>query len=152
MRNLKLLLVLLGATVAVVLVLYVAFHFIFLDLFVDWWWFESLNFESYFWLKLLYKFFLSGGVTLAFFTIFFLHFWIASGFLGLNPPQDVLDNQEKKQVFQKLADTFISRSGKVYTPISLFLAIFVAAPFYSQWETSLLFFFGSSSGVTEPMY
>jgi len=152
MRNLKFLPAIIGATLVIAIILYVAFHFIFLDLFVDLWWYQSLKLESYFWLRLLYKFFLSGGVTLAFFAIFFFHFWIASRYLGLNPPDEVINNSDKRRRFQRFADVFMSGSVKVYTPISLVLAIFVAIPFYYQWEASLLFFFGSDSGVTETVY
>lgn len=152
MRNLKFLPALIGATLVTAIIVYVAFYFIFLDLFVDLWWFQSLNFESYFWLKLLYKFFLSGAVTLAFFTVFFFHFWIASRYLGLNPPDEVMDNTAKRRRFQNFADVFMSGSVKIYTPISLLLAIFIAIPFYTQWETSLLFFFGSDSGVKDSVY
>ncbi|MDD1626548.1 MAG: UPF0182 family protein [Methylococcaceae bacterium] len=152
MRNLKFLPAIIGATLVIAIILYVAFHFIFLDLFVDLWWFQSLKLEPYFWLRLLYKFFISGGVTLVFFAIFFFHFWIASRYLGLNPPDEVLDNLDKRRRFQRFADIFMNGSVKVYTPISIALAIFVAIPFYNQWETSLLFFFGSDSGVTETVY
>ena len=152
MRNLKFLPALIGATLVIAIMLYVAFHFIFLDLFVDLWWYQSLNLGTYFWLRLLYKFFLSGGVTLAFFAIFFFHFWIASRYLGLNPPDEVLNNLDKRQRFQRFADVFMNGSAKVYTPVSFALAIFVALPFYNQWETSLLYFFGSNSGVTETVY
>ncbi len=152
MRNLKFLPALIGATLVIAIILYVAFYFIFLDLFVDLWWYQSLKLEAYFWLRLLYKFFLSGGVTLAFFAIIFFHFWIASRYLGLNPPDEILDNLDKRRRFQSFADVFMSGSVKVYTPISLALAIFVAIPFYHQWETSLLYFFGSDSGVTETVY
>jgi uncharacterized membrane protein (UPF0182 family) len=152
MRNLKFLPAIIGATLVIAIILYVAFHFIFLDLFVDMWWFQSLKLEPYFWLRLLYKFFISGGVTLVFFAIFFFHFWIASRYLGLNPPDEILDNLDKRRRFQRFADIFMNGSVKVYTPISIALAIFVAIPFYNQWETSLLFFFGSDSGVTETVY
>ncbi|MFZ2449438.1 MAG: UPF0182 family protein [Methylovulum miyakonense] len=152
MGKLKSLPALIGAMLVIVGVLYIAFHFIFLDLFVDLWWFQSLKLEAYFWLKLLYRFFLSGAVTLAFFTIFFLHFWIASGFLGLNPPDEVRHDAAKRRKFQGFANTFMSGSAKVYTPISLILAIFIAIPFYTQWETSLLYFFGADSGVSETVY
>ncbi|MCX7083802.1 MAG: UPF0182 family protein [Methylococcales bacterium] len=152
MRNLKFLPIALGATLVITIILYVVFHFIFIDLFVDLWWFQSLKLEAYFWLRLLYKFFLSGGVTVAFFAIFFFHFWIASRYLGLNPPDEVLNNADQRQRFQRFADMFMNGSAKIYTPISLALAIFVALPFYNQWEASLLYFFGSDSGVTENVY
>lgn len=152
MRNPKSLPALIGAILLTAIVLYVAFYFVFLDLFVDLWWYQSLKLEAYFWLRLLYKFFLSGGVTLAFFAIFFFHFWIASRYLGVNPPDELLNNIDKRKSFQRFADTFMTGSAAIYTPISLILAIFIAIPFYDQWETTLLYFFGSDSGVTEPVY
>ena len=152
MRNLKLLPAIIAATLVIAIIIYVAFHFIFLDLFVDLWWFQSLKLESYFWLRLLYRFFLSGGVTLLFFFIFFFHFWIASSYLGVNPPDEILNNIDKRRRFQRFADTFMNGSVKIYTPISLVLAFFIAIPFYEQWESALLYLFGGSSGVTEPVY
>ncbi len=153
MRNLKTLIpIIIGATIVIAIILYVAFSFIFIDLFVDLWWFSALKFEAYFWLKLLYRFFLSGGVTLVFFILFFFHFWIASRYLGLNTPDDILLNVDKRQRFQRFADVFMSGSVKIYTPLSLVLAIMIAIPFYEQWETALLFFFGNTAGITEPIY
>ena len=152
MRNWKLLPVFIGAAILTVIVAYVAFYFIFLDLFVDLWWFRSLEYEGYFWLRLLYKFIFSGGITLFFFTIFFFHFWIASRYLGLNPTDEILADLDKKQRFQRFADLFMNGSAKIYTPLSLLLAIAIAIPFYHQWESAILYFFGQASGVTEPVY
>ncbi len=152
MRNLNAIPAILFGTIVLALILFVAFHFIFLDLFVDLWWFQSIKLEHYFWLRLLYKFLLSGAVTLFFFTIFFFHFWIASRYLGLNPQEDVLINFDRNEKFQKFSEKFLYGSAKIYTPIALILAIFIAIPFYDQWETTLLYFFGGKSGVTEPMY
>ncbi len=152
MRNWKLLPVLALATIIVAVVLYVAFYFFFLDLFVDLWWFRSLDFEGYFWLRLLYRFILSGGVTLLFFGIFFFHFWIASRYLGLNPPDEVLLDADKRRRFQRFADVFMNGSIKIYTPLSFLLAVVVAIPFYEQWEQALLFFFGENSGLIDPVY
>lgn len=152
MRNLKPLPALIGATLVGVILIYAAFYFIFLELFVDLWWYKSLKLEAYFWLRLLYKFFLSGAVTMGFFGIFFFHFWIASRYLGLNPPDEILNNADKRRRFQRFADTFMSGSAKIYTPVSLILAFFIAIPFYHQWETGLLYFFGGASGVAEPVY
>jgi len=152
MRNWKLLPALAGATIVGAITLYVAFYFVFLDFFVDLWWFRSLEFEGYFWLRLLYRFIFSGAVTLFFFGIFQSHFWIASRYLGLNPPEEVLLDDAKRRRFQRFADVFMSGSFKVYTPISLFLAMLIAIPFYLQWEDALLFFFGSDAGITDPVY
>ena len=151
MRNWKLVPALFGLTLLAVIA-YILFYFVFVDFFVDLWWFRSLNFEGYFWLRLLYRFIFSGGVTILFFSIFFFHFWIASRYLGLNPPDEILVSADKRQRYQSFADIFMHGSLKVYTPLSLILAIFIASPFYHQWETSLLYFFGSSSGIVDPVY
>jgi len=152
MRNMKFLPAIIGATLIVAIILFVAFHFVFIDLFVDLWWYESLKLETYFWLRLLYKFFLSGGVTLLFFSIFFFHFWIASRYLGINATNETFNNLESRRSFQRFADIFMNGSAKVYTPISFALAIFIAIPFYNQWENALLFFFGRDSGISETVY
>ena len=152
MRNLNLIPAIILATLAAAFVLFIAFHFIFLDLFVDLWWFQAIKLEHYFWLRLLYKFFLSGVVTLFFFVIFFFHFWVASRYLGLNPQEEVLSNFDQNARFQKFSEKFLYGSAKIYTPIALILAIVIAIPFYDQWETTLLFFFGGRSGVADSVY
>lgn len=86
-----------------------------------------------------------------FFTIFFFHFWIASRYLGLNPQGEVLSNFDKNVKFQKFSEKFLYYSAKICTPVALILAIFIAVPFYDQWETTLLYFFGGRSGVTESL-
>lgn len=140
MRNWKLLPAFVAATLVAVVVSYVAFYFVFLDFFVDLWWFRSLEFEPYFWLRLLYRFIFSGAVTVFFFAVFMFHFWIASRYLGLNPPDEVLLDDGKRKRFQRFAEIFMSGSTKIYTPVSLLLAIAIAVPFYLQWEQALLFF------------
>ncbi len=152
MSNWKMLPALAGATLFFITILYIAFYFIFLDLLVDLWWFRSLEMETYYWLRLLYRFIFSGGVTVVFFAIFYFHFWIASRYLGLNPPDDVLLDADKRRRFQRFSEVFMEGSAKVYTPLSLILAVVIALPFYDQWESAILFFFGSESGVTDPVY
>jgi uncharacterized protein len=152
MRNRKLLLALIGATVVIAIVIYIAFYFVFIDFFVDLWWFKSLELQSYFWLKILYRFIFSGVVTIFFFTVFLFHFWIASRYLGLNPQPNVFIEDKNRQNFQKFADFFMSGSTKIYTPISLLLAIIIASPFYIHWEQALLFFFGAGSGESDSLF
>ncbi|WKJ90409.1 UPF0182 family protein [Methylomonas montana] len=152
MRNWKLLPAFIAATLVAAIVLYVAFYFVFLDFFVDLWWFRSLEFETYFWLKLLYRFIFSGVVTAFFFAVFLFHFWIASRYLGLNPPDEILMDDSKRRRFHRFADVFMTGSARVYIPISLLLAIIIAIPFYLQWDQALLFFFGSASGIVDPIY
>lgn len=141
-----------AATLGLLLVVYVAFYFVFLELIVDYWWFQALRYEGYFWLRLLYRFFLSGAVTLFFFAIFFLHFWLAARYLGFNPNQEILRDPAKRKRFDRLADLFMKLSIRFSTPVALVLAVAIAIPFYKQWELGLLYFFGGSAGVVEPVY
>ena len=87
-------------------VLIVAFYFFFLDLIVDYWWFTSLKLQDYFWLRLLYKYFILGGITLFFFTIFFFHFWIAAKFLGINETEYTESPDHISQKSKKLMTRF----------------------------------------------
>lgn len=152
MRNWKLLPALTAGALVAAAVLYVAFYWVFLDFFVDLWWFRSLEFEGYFWLKLLYRFIFSGAVTVFFFAVFQFHFWVASSYLGLNPPDEVWMDDKKRRRFLRFAEVFMSGSAKVYTPVSLILAVVVASPFYQEWEQALLFFFGRAAGSVDPVY
>ncbi|WP_411725803.1 UPF0182 family protein [Methyloglobulus sp.] len=152
MRNLNLIPTVIITTLAISFVLFVVIHFVFLDLFVDLWWFQSIKLEHYFWLRLLYKFFLSSGITLFLFTIFFVHFWIASRYHGLNSQEEVSSTFDNNIQLQNFSEKFLFRSAKIYAPISLLLAIFMAIPFYDQWETALLYIFGGSTGTTESVY
>ena len=139
----KKILITVAISVLALLVLYIAFYFVFLDLVVDFWWFTSLNFEGYFWLRLLYRYFISGGITLLFFLIFFLNFWFASQFLGVSHAP-----VESPGLLKKLQ----SGALDVYTLLSVILAVVIAIPFYNQWESALLFLYAPNAGVQDPFF
>ena len=130
----------------------VAFYFIFLDLIVDYWWFTSLDFQGYFWLRLLYKYFILGGVTLLFFSIFLFHFWIAAKFLGVNKAEydDFLAHTPPKS--KNLMARFQTGALEVYLPLSILMAVIIALPFYFQWENVLLYLFAPPTGIEDPVY
>ncbi|MDD2768974.1 MAG: UPF0182 family protein [Methylococcus sp.] len=131
-----------GVSLALVLA---ATHFL-----VDWWWFESLELGAYFWLRFLYRYILSGGVTLFFFLVFFLNFWAASQYLGVD--QTIYEASADKSRYRRWLRLFQIGALPVYLPLSIFLAVLVALPFYHEWESGLLFFLAPPSGVTEPVY
>lgn len=120
---------------------------------VDLWWFDSLGYLGYFWLRLLYRYILSGGVTVFFFLIFFLNFVAASRYLGVDQDtlSDLAGTREGRRSRRLLA-VFQEGSIRVFTVLSLVLAVAIAWPFYSHWERGLLFFFGPSSGLKEPVF
>ncbi|MGD9877625.1 UPF0182 family protein [Desulfococcus sp.] len=138
--------------VAIILlsVAYVIFNFVFLNFFVNLWWFDSQNLKGYYLMRLFYRYLIFGAVTLVLFLIFFFNFWIASRYLGLSPDScvmpDTAENERKTRRWMKMIQ---SGSMKIYTPISVFLAFPISVPFYERWEQGLLFFFGSSAGYRD---
>lgn len=122
-------------------------HFI-----VDYWWHEELSFTEFFWLKLLYRYILSGGVTLFFFFIFFLNFWAASRFLGADDAHfERLGRGERVRYFGMI-DRLRNGSLIGNSILSLVAAIIIAIPFYHHWEEALLFVFSPSSGSRDPVF
>jgi len=126
---------------------YLILYFRLLDLFVDLWWFDSLGYEGYFLQRMSYKYITFMGITLIFFILFFLNFWIASRFLGSSASSD-----SGQKSYRKLLSMFQSGSMKIYLPLSLILAIPIALPFFQQWEKGLLFLFGQASGMEDPIF
>ncbi|MFW5937054.1 MAG: UPF0182 family protein [Desulfosalsimonas sp.] len=140
-------------TAAVVIGLgYVAFYFLFLDFLVDYWWFDSLGYGSYFFLRLSYRYLVFAGVTLFFFLIFFLNFWVASRFLGGGLPSSEKKDKKRKLQYREVARLFRSGSMKVYAPLSLVLSIFIALPLFEKWERFLFFLFGPDAGTADPAF
>ncbi len=142
----KLLLVAVG-----LLLLYFIFQLVFMNFMVDMWWFDSLNYLSYFFWRLTYRYFILIFFSLSFFLVFFLNFWVASRFLGTvapNADQPVLARSRYRFFLQK----FRSGSLKVYAPFSLILAVVLAWPFYRLWEETLLFLFAEEAGLKDSVF
>lgn len=122
------------------------------SLVVDYWFHEEVGYTGFFWLKLMYRYILSGLVTLFFFLVFFLNFWAASRYLGvdevrLEAMEDVAEQRQRQAL--KLLQT---GSMRVYIPLSLVMAIVIATPFYHHWEEALLFVFGPSANISDPLF
>ena len=152
MRNWKRKLILYGAIISGLGILYVIFNFVFLNFIVDIWWFRSLDYDGYFLLRLLYRYLVFFGATFIFFLIFFLNFWVASRYLGTTLSSAENTDSEKKLKKRNLIRLFQSGSLKIYTLLSVILAVLLAIPLYEQWESALLYIFGSASGVYDPVY
>ncbi len=121
--------------------------------FVDYWWFGSLGYENYFWERKLYQYAVLVSVSLLFFLIFFLNFWVASRYLGTTPqPVTRTSNPSSFRTSKNLLKMFRVGSMWVYTPISLILAVVVALPIYKQWESFLLYIFAPAAGTSDPVY
>lgn len=152
MHHSKRWLVALGATVVGLGVVFLIISFVFSEFLVDWWWFASLGFDLYFWQRLLYRYVIYAGVTLIFFVIFFLNFWVASRYLGTTAPPPSKMKPTSVQAYKELFKMFRTGSMWVYTPLSLIITIPVALPLFHEWQAFLLYVFGASSGVHDPVY
>jgi hypothetical protein len=136
----------------ILLVLYVVFSFLFLDFIVDYLWYKSLGYQAYFALRLVYRYAVFAAVTLLFFMVFFLNFWVASRYLGTGEEPEPKVDAKARQRYHEVAKLFRSGSLKVYTPASVILAIVIAFPLLQQWEAALFYVFGSQAGVQDPFY
>jgi uncharacterized protein len=137
------------ALIAIIAIAYVILNFVFINFFVDLYWYNSLGYTSLLLLKLVYRYFIFIGVTLFFFLVIFLNFWFASRYLGCT-----LSGECRPEVTTtgKLVRAFRTGSLKVYTPISLLLAIPLAIPLYKQWEAALLYLFSSNTGTIDTVF
>ncbi len=151
MSKLKRWLTVLLATVLVVGAILLAASFIASRYLVEYWWFDSVGYMAYFWQRLLYRYAVLVSVSLGFFLIFFLNFWVASRYLGATQPASALSTASLKS-FRELLKMFRAGSMLIYTPISLVLAIAVALPLYKRWEAFLLYVVAPSSGAYDPYY
>lgn len=152
MRNWKRLLVITLAAIAGIAVVLLASGIALTHFIVDYWWHDELGYGSYFWLKLMYRWILSGAVVGFFFMIFFLNFWAASRFLSVEDDDFAGLGRAEASRREGLQRQFQTGSLRVYLPLSLILAIAIALPFYKQWEAALLFVFAPASGTSDPVF
>lgn len=151
MRTWKRVLLYAVAAVLITGILALVLGYFFNRFIVDLWWFSSLEYDYYFWQRLLYRYVVFFVVTLLFFIIFFLNFWIGAKYLGAKTPSKQVDTDIRSR-YQKLYGRFQGCSLFVYLPLTLGLAIFIALPLFNQWENALLYFFAPNAGVDDSVY
>lgn len=132
--------------------LFLVSSFLVINYLVDYWWFDSLGYAFYFLQRLLYRYLVFLGVTALFFLIFFSNFWVASRYLGTGSVPREDSKPSSKEAYRDLLRMFRTGSLRVYTPVSLILAIVIALPLFERWEEFLLFVFGPEASLTDPAY
>ncbi|HIJ68317.1 MAG TPA: UPF0182 family protein, partial [Deltaproteobacteria bacterium] len=90
-------------------------------------------------------------VSIFFFLIFFLNFWVASRFLGATLPSKTPTASSLKS-YRRLLRGFRTGSMWVYTPLSIILSVVIALPLYERWEAFLLYLFSPKAKVADPVY
>lgn len=69
-------------------ILIAAVKFIFIDFFVDLWWFQGQGMTSYYLLRLLYPYLILIFFTILFFAIFYVNFRVSSHIIGFEDKPD----------------------------------------------------------------
>ncbi|MFW6271444.1 MAG: UPF0182 family protein [Desulfosalsimonas sp.] len=142
-----------GAVIVLAGIGWISFYFLYLDFLVDYWWFDSLGYGRYFFLRIFYKYMVFVGATLFFFILFFLNFWSASRFLGAGMPDDPEKKDKNRRMrYKELARMFRTGSMKVYVPLCLVLSVFIAMPLFEKWESFLFYLFGPEAGSLDPAF
>jgi len=131
---------------------YLILSFVFLDFVVDLMWFRSLGYGLYFWLRILYRYAILSAAIMLFCALFFGNFWLASRYLGTRRPSAGQRSGTAARAYRELLALFRSSSLKIYGPLSLVLAVVLALPLFREWESTLLYLFGSQAGTTDPLY
>ena len=108
-----------GGVILLLGTIHLVFSYLFLDFLVDHLWFQSLGYEGYFWLRVLYRYAVFGAVTLLFFMVFFLNFWLASRFL---PIEDQI--QTGVHVSEKAAEAVEAKQQTKAEPLDTLKSMF----------------------------
>ncbi|MEJ2656228.1 MAG: UPF0182 family protein [Desulfobacterales bacterium] len=134
---------------ALVLLLLLALSVVATEDLVDIFWYHSLGYELYFWQRKLYGYIVFISVSLVFFLIFFINFWLASRFLkkALQGVEDV-----PRKAYRAIYKAFQSVSIMFYLPLSLGLSFPIALPLYRNWEHFLFEVFGVPTGILDTYY
>lgn len=139
-------------TVLFVLLLLFPLSFVGVNFLVEIWWHDSLGYLFYYLQRLSYRYVVFGSVTLAFFLIFFLNFWVASRYLGSALPPAEKERKSRLQATKDLLRAFRTGSMWVYTPLSVLLSIPISLPLFREWESFLLYLSAPQTGVIDPVY
>ncbi|GAB6906243.1 conserved membrane hypothetical protein [Desulfosarcina cetonica] len=138
-----------GGVLIVLLLVAAALTKIYLTDLINLWWFNALGYEFYFWQRKLYRYVVFIAVSLIFFLVFFLNFWLASRFLkGPSPSTEGAAGKTYKKVYK----AFQTGSMIFFIPLSVALSIPLAMPLYRNWEQFLFFVFGRSMGTVDPIF
>jgi uncharacterized protein len=127
-----------------------AFIFFSMDYLMELWWFTELGYEYYFLLRDGYLVSLLTAIILVFAPFIFLNFLLAARITQSDTQRSSPESGNGNENWLK---TLISsRAIRVFIPLSLLLTIPLLIPVALNWESVLLYFFSSKSGVVDPVY
>mgnify|MGYP001090910616 CR=1 FL=1 len=131
--------------IGLISLLVIILNVVFLDFVVETLWYQSLGYLDLMIRKIGLKYMVFAMVSGVFFLLFFLNFWVASRYLGVTM-------FKKEDRVRKIVKGFRSGSLKVYTPVSLLLAVLMAFPLFRAWEDVLLYYFAPNTGNADAQF
>ncbi|MBF0233046.1 MAG: UPF0182 family protein [Desulfamplus sp.] len=145
MTNIKKWMAIIIGFFAILGILIATVKFIFVDFFVDLWWFQSQEMTFYYILRILYPYLVLLFFTSIFFGFFYVNFRIASRIIEFKNKPAVF----KEKTWLKYINDALQN---MYIIVSFVMALIIAIPIFRDWENSLLFLFGSNSDVIDPLF
>ena len=115
---------------------------------IDLWWFETLGLGYYYALRETYRDLLLLFVTIVISSIIYINFVIIPKLL----PVHLVDGTQSDQHNYRSGPFKLLSSHSKLVFLSIILSIPVLIPVYNDWESFLLFFFSSPSGIKDPAY
>jgi uncharacterized protein len=148
--------ILAGSSIVVLLLFLIyLFSYGIVDIQVDYLWFKSLGFETYFILKESYINTVDILVGSFFFLIFLTNLRLTETFLPkpgqADPGQaESIDGYKSGSLMRRLLGTSMVR---IYVPLSLLLTVPIMIPIHDQWESAIFYFYGDTdTGIVDPAY
>ncbi len=112
-----------------------------IDFLLNFWWFSSLKLGTFYILRESYAGLVIGGTTIAVAGLVYFNLAYVARALALSTINDL-----------KGILAILSRHPIMLFLFSLLVVIPLLEPVYSHWESFLLFYFGASSELTDPVY
>nr|HIL74985.1 UPF0182 family protein [Rhodospirillales bacterium] len=129
----------------VVLVIMTATTYFLVDMIIEFWWFDSIGYAFYYATREGYRDLFALFVTLLLTAIFYANFVLYTHLKKAHFIADVTEYNQQRSSLPSLSLRF-------FIPVSLLLSIPIAIPVYLNWESFLLYFFSTSSGIEDPIY
>jgi len=112
--------------------------YFFTEFLLELWWFSSLNLGSYFLLRESYAILVIASSSVALLITVYLNL--------VTIPGKLITHSADASEF------FLQRHGKTAWFVSFLVSIPIIIPIYNHWESFLLFYFGATSELTDPVY
>ena len=125
------------------------------DLQVDYLWFRSLGYETYFWMKEGYNGTIDLVVGLAVFVFFFVNLRLTQRLLARKMNGAIAqDGTPSSDAERTKPDRLLNpRSVKLHIIIALILTVPVIVPIHLNWELALFYLYGqNNTGISDPVF